>query len=558
MRAAQALSGLFVLGLMIYVVSNFAAVTSAIKPGDTWEQPEDETRPLAEAAPEVATLREGMRKLATEALSRVPLCIKRNVTDDTARPRGRVLIWDVENDDVSEAHGRLPAEVRLQSIDDPCTVYLITERERTHVLDYNYDFFHGGGDAGVKGFRTDLVVCAVDLPSRQPRGRYEIQGHGPPNVVELKPGRKEVDENWAGNLKKWINECVVGTEAKYVPSYEQTLYRHADAARKVLGECELLGSLPTLGKFPRKATIYNLQTDRLHAAHSLLRNRAEAAAESRLLVLPLDQTTVIDAQNRFGRVNWRVALVAFPNAEPLGVYQVQGEGWPIPKRASDTWADEPTTNKDDRDPNRALARWVEDLCKVKGGLPRSTFAVSASEPQLAGTDWLKGPGWLKRAKRPPLPASQQGWEKMAEECSDKVKACRSLGAAAPPATLPKKVVVWTDYAETFVPSRAQEKLPSALQAGSSDKAVVMALIVGQQLVQLPKGSTKPKTERWDYELALFTMPGARPIGVYHAQGETLPVDRPRMGKGVRNHDINKDVAAWLTRFMASPDSVAAE
>src|SRR5262245_18383510 len=272
MRAVQALCALFFLSLMIYVATQYAAVTTALQP---WEKLGDApVKPLEEAAPELASLRPAMRRLATEALGIVPLCVNRDEAHEPARPRGRVLIWDVEKDDVSEAHGRLPAEWRLQSEDDPCTVYLITKRERTHVLDYNFDFFHGGGGTGVKGFRTDLVVCAVDLPSRQPRGRYEINGDGPPTVVELKPDRKEVDENWAGNLKDWIDKCIKGPESQYVPTYNQMLHRQADAAREVLDECELLGSLPTLGKFPREATIYNLQTDRLHAAHGSLRNRA--------------------------------------------------------------------------------------------------------------------------------------------------------------------------------------------------------------------------------------------------------------------------------------------
>jgi hypothetical protein len=556
MRAAQALSAIFVLCLMAYVATQYAAVTDALQPDKPHKEPPP--KPLEEAAPEVAALRPGLRQLAKEALAQVPLCVNRNEEHDPPRPRGRVLIWDVEQDDVSQAHGCLPLERRLTSVDDPCTVYLITERERTYVLDYNYDFFHGGGASGVKGYRTDLVVCAVDLPSRQPRGRYRISGHGPPTIVELKPAVKEIDENWAGNLKHWIDICTTGGEAQHVPSHKQPLYRQADAARAVIGECELLGSLPTLGNFPRKANIYNLQMDRCHTADGFIHNRAQDDSESRLLVLPLDETLVVDPQNRFGRFSWRVALVAFPNAEPLGVYQVQGESWPIPKRAGETWAGEPTTNKDLRDPNRALARWVEDLCKVKTGVPRGTLAVSLDAEPLAGTDWLKGPGWLKRVKRPPLPASQQGWERLAEECSAKVEECRALGAAAPPSSLPKKVVVWTDHSESFVPSYVQQKLPAALQAGASERDVLMILIVGQHYVQLPKGSAKPKTDRWDYELALFTMPGARPMGMYRAQGEALPVDRPRMGKGARNHDVNRDVADWVTRFMASPDSVAAE
>jgi hypothetical protein len=137
-----------------------------------------------------------------------------------------------------------------------------------------------------------------------------------------------------------------------------------------------------------------------------------------------------------------------------------------------------------------------------------------------------------------------------------MKACRALGAAAPPASLPKKVVVWTDHSETFVPSLAQEKLPRLLQAGAGDKSVLMAMIVEQHFVQLPKDTRKPTKERWDYDLALFTMPGARPIGTYRVEGDTLPVDRPRVGRNSMHHDVNRDVAAWLEKFMDDPQDVA--
>ena len=48
-------------------------------------------------------------------------------------------------------------------------------------------------------------------------------------------------------------------------------------------------------------------------------------------------------------------------------------------------------------------------------------------------------------------------------------------------------------------------------------------IRGCDYVQEPKNA--PRTERFDHELALFTMPGARPIGVYKIRGETLDFNR---------------------------------
>src|SRR6185503_18156365 len=169
--------------------------------------------------------------------------------------------WDVDKENVSEAHGRLPKELRLQSQEEKCTVYLITERERRPVMNYNFDVFHGGGSTGVQGFRTDLIVCAVDWPSLQPRGKYRINGNGPPQYVTLKPDQREVDEDWAGNVQRWMETCVHGPEARYYAPYQQPMARHADAARGVIDQCELLGSLPLLGNMHPQAIVWNPQTD---------------------------------------------------------------------------------------------------------------------------------------------------------------------------------------------------------------------------------------------------------------------------------------------------------
>jgi|GEM_PF-3977375 hypothetical protein len=550
MRGIQAVVSLVMLVFVIYVISSYWAVMSAIAPER--KPPEPPPLPLAQAAPEVAGLRADFRRLATEALQQVPLCVNHSAEEEPARPRGHALIWDVEKDDVSEAHGRLPAELRLKGADQPCTVYLITERERTYMMDYQYDVFHGGGAAGVKGFRTDLVVCAVDLPSQQPRGRYRINGNGPPMMAEFKQGVKEIDEDWAANLKRWLDVCVKGPEARYFGPPDQPMCRYADAAREVIDECEMLGSLPTLARLPHHAIIYNLQTDRWHPANGYSRARGGGSEKDQLMVFPLEDKVVIDAQRRKGRIDYCVALVAFPGAEPLGVYQVQGETWPLPSGGKSWAPDDPNA----RCPHRALGRWVEQLCMPSRTLPAGTIAVPPDATQLAGTDWLKGPGWLKRVRNESLPAEQKAWEKMAEECSAAVPDCRQLGAAVPTGKLPQRILVWMDYAECFFPHLAQQSLPKALQASTRDTELLMALVVGSDYVQEPKDA--PKTERIDYDLALFTMPGAHPVGVYRVRGETLAYDRPRNGPGAKSADESKDISAWLKRFIESPQSVARE
>jgi hypothetical protein len=159
-----------------------------------------------------------------------------------------------------------------------------------------------------------------------------------------------------------------------------------------------------------------------------------------------------------------------------------------------------------------------------------------------------------RLARDPLPPEQQGWERMAEECSDAVAACRKKGSTADIGKLPKKIVVWMDHSEAFFPHPAQNSLPKDLRAGTRDTEVLMVLLVDSHYVQQPKGA--PKTERFDYDLALFTMPGARPVGIYRVRGETLLIDRPRHGPEAKSVDTNKEIATWLTRFVASPQTVA--
>jgi len=387
MRVLPIISTVVVVGLVIYAGISMWGIAEAIKLPAPVAAPKP--LPLAKAAPEVASLRPAFRDLATTARQVVPLCPNRDSEGEPARPRGKILVWDVDENDVSEAHGRLDAELRLQSADEPCTVYLITERDRQFAMDYNYDVFHGGGSSGVKGYRTDLVVCAVDLPSLQPRGRYWINGNGPPQYADAKPGLKEIDEDWAGNLKAWLDTCVRGPEARYYNPPQQSTPRHADEARAVLDQCEVLGSLPTLANLPGEAIVWNPQTDRWHPANDSLWNRP--AGDKRLLmVMVLDDEFVADRAT--GRFDYRVALVSFPGAQPLGVYGVRGDSWPLPRQPGETWG---KPDRMDRQPYCALADWANHFCQGKRGLPPRTLPITADAMHLAGAGWLKGPGWTK-------------------------------------------------------------------------------------------------------------------------------------------------------------------
>src|SRR5687768_9425398 len=106
MRAMGIVGSLFGLGMFLYAALSFMAVSAVIQP-TAKPQPQPKPKPLEEAAPEVVALRPHFRDVALKALEAVPLCVNRDVEAEPARPRGSVLIWDVEKQDVSDAHGRL-------------------------------------------------------------------------------------------------------------------------------------------------------------------------------------------------------------------------------------------------------------------------------------------------------------------------------------------------------------------------------------------------------------------------------------------------------------------
>src|SRR6266436_7505840 len=111
MRVMAALSSMFVLGLFIYAVVSFVVVSAAINP-QAARMPKEPPLPLEKAAPELARLRQGIGDIIVPARQMVPLCPNRDVEGDPPRSRGKMLVWDLGKGDVSEAHGRLPAELR--------------------------------------------------------------------------------------------------------------------------------------------------------------------------------------------------------------------------------------------------------------------------------------------------------------------------------------------------------------------------------------------------------------------------------------------------------------
>src|SRR5205823_5555096 len=131
---------------------------------------EEKPLSLEEAAPEVVQLREAFRDLAAKAKPVQAQCKERSPTwdPDLAPIRGKAIIWDAAKDDVSEAHGKLPADVRAQDVNEEVTVFLIVKQDLKHMTNYNWDIMHGGGGAGVAGYRIDSTICVIGMPEKKP------------------------------------------------------------------------------------------------------------------------------------------------------------------------------------------------------------------------------------------------------------------------------------------------------------------------------------------------------------------------------------------------------
>jgi hypothetical protein len=205
---------------------------------------------------------------------------------------------------------------------------------------------------------------------------------------------KEIDEDWAGNMQRWIDACVHGPEPQRYELREQPRVRCADEARAVIDQCEVFGSLPMLGNLPTEVVIWNPQTDRWHPANGQLVDKHLGDPNKKfLMVIVLDDAFV--RERTTARLDYRVALVRFPGAEPLGVYGVRGDSWPLPRKPDETWG--PTNSM--LDPMHfGLVDWANHFCQGERGLPKRTLPIAPAAMNLAGTDWLKGPGWKKQGK----------------------------------------------------------------------------------------------------------------------------------------------------------------
>src|SRR5205823_2554913 len=193
-------------------------------------------------------------------------CRERSTDGGEPEARGKALIWDATTNDVSDAHGRLPADVRAPDATGEVTVFLVTQRDRKPVTNYNFDFFSGrSGPAGVRGYRTDSIVCAVGMPGARPLGRYKLYGQDPPFATRVKDGTTEVEGNWEDPMARWVEGCVRGPKWRQkqretpVPPEHEPFDRLAEQARTALPQCEAMGAARKVPPLPAKALIWDSQ-----------------------------------------------------------------------------------------------------------------------------------------------------------------------------------------------------------------------------------------------------------------------------------------------------------
>jgi hypothetical protein len=357
--------GGFILIVVLYAFSQMREVT---KQGNFFGPfgGNDET-PIAleEAAPEAVLHREGFRALAAKARQVVPPGKNPKSQQEYPPARGKALVWDVTADDLSEAHGKLPAEVRAPNPDGDVLVFLITSQDRHACLNYNSGFFGGGPPCGVHGFRTDTILTVVGMPGQRLLGQYRIGGDAPPWMTYIQSGQTEVDGAWTGPVATWVEASVRGPKWRErrkagLPLEHEQFADLVEQASKVIPQCEAKGSSGPFPKLPARALIWHwmpkalLNHMNLAQSHLPDDQRAEPGDTEFLAVLVIGHKYIRD---HFGappsqdvdRSDYTVALVVMPACQPVGVFTVRGEEWPAERRR---------VKGDGPDEKETMARWV--------------------------------------------------------------------------------------------------------------------------------------------------------------------------------------------------------
>lgn len=498
--------------------------------------------PNAEAAPqetpeqvaaEVAPHREAFRALVRRVQDVAPACTTRDTIGEIPAVKGKALIWDGPRNDVSEAHYRLPADVRARTPTEPVTVFLIAHQDRKHYINYERSLFQGGGGTGVKGFCVYSYLCVLDGP-QQPLGRFQIVGADPPWVVsKLEPGQTEVEGFWKGRMAHWVEGCVRGPAFReqreqaerrkethqITPKGQEGYDQLAAQAKAVLKECEALGSAGPIPPLPEKVLLWSYEptvarVDKLSETQQHLpANRRASPTDTEVVVIIMNTCAFVEFERNgrpLARTDHTFAVIALPGPRPVGVFTYRGVEF---MQRAKSWPDS----------NAEILGWVTQL--------------------------LDAPQTLVNAKaRPHLRLKPAGYEEstdMARQAEAAVDGCFRLGAALPVGKLPPHVLVW-DVVRSCR-SRADNFGALLSAAGPESETATVFLLLKESYVPEQRGSG---VARYDYIVAVVKLPGPVPVGLYTVRGEDWPA--PRTDKDWSERNLNKALGNWVLTYMESP------
>jgi hypothetical protein len=334
--------------------------------------------PLEQAAPEVVRLRPAFRDLAARARTAVAECRGRDARNDIPTVRGKALIWDVEADDVSPAHGRLPADVRAQGADGEVTVFLITRRDRKHTQNYSWGSPVGQKSA-IRGYSVNTTLCVIGMPDKQPWGRTVCETPAP-FVTTVLAGQTEVEGNWAATVATWVEDCVRGPDwrreqrakaaeerrrqqqVRRTPPGQEGLVALADQAKPELRRCAAKGAATPPRPLPPRALIWayepKARVDSMHGVqHQLPADlRARPTDTDVVVFVPTGSNYVrgLGAGGRLERHDLTVAVVVLPGPRAVGEYTIEGNEYA---------ASLPRNGSHPDNPHKTLARWVIEFMR---------------------------------------------------------------------------------------------------------------------------------------------------------------------------------------------------
>jgi hypothetical protein len=167
---------------------------------------------------EITAHHASFRVLAAKTKLMVSECPKVDDVGKPPRAKGKVLIWDAMEDKLSDAHLRLPADVRATDPSGPISVFLITEKERSWTRKTFAPLYHSGGKPGVQILP---MVCLIEMPKGEPVGRVKFYGQEP-NATDAKrqwDTSNEIVGDWPQTVADWAVHSATGKkpETRIVP-----------------------------------------------------------------------------------------------------------------------------------------------------------------------------------------------------------------------------------------------------------------------------------------------------------------------------------------------------